>query len=46
LAIGEALVGQLYLAILIARLVGKEMSSGRKIDVRSLILRQRKKQNS
>lgn len=46
LAIGEALVGQLYLAILIARLVGKEMSSGREIDVRSLILRQRKKQNS
>jgi hypothetical protein len=43
LAIGEALVGQLYLAILIARLVGKEMSSGRKIDVRSLIARQRKK---
>jgi hypothetical protein len=45
LAIGEALVGQLYLAILIARLVGKEMSSGRKIDVRSLILRQRDKHN-
>jgi voltage-gated potassium channel len=45
LAIGEALVGQLYLAILIARLVGKEMSSGRKIDVRSLIAGERKKQN-
>jgi hypothetical protein len=45
LAIGEALVGQLYLAILIARLVGKEMSSGRKITVRSLIAPQRKKHN-
>lgn len=45
LAIGEALVGQLYLAILIARLVGKEMSSGRKTTVRSLIARQRKKHN-
>jgi Ion channel len=45
LAIGEALVGQLYLAILIARLVGKEMSSGRKIDMRSLIARQRKKRD-
>jgi Ion channel len=45
LAIGEALVGQLYLAILIARLVGKEMSSGRKITVRSLIASQRKKHN-
>jgi Ion channel len=43
LAIGEALVGQLYLAILIARLVGKEMSSGRKIDLESFIIRQRKK---
>jgi hypothetical protein len=42
LAIGEALVGQLYLAILIARLVGKEMSSGRKADARSLIVRRRK----
>jgi hypothetical protein len=29
LAVGEALTGQLYLAVLIARLVGKEMSSGR-----------------
>jgi voltage-gated potassium channel Kch len=45
LAIGEALVGQLYLAILIARLVGKEMSSGRKIDVRSLIAGQEKKRD-
>jgi hypothetical protein len=46
LAIGEALVGQLYLAILIARLVGKEMSSGRRTDVRSLIIRERDKHNS
>jgi hypothetical protein len=43
LAIGEALVGQLYLAILIARLVGKEMSSGRKLTVRSLIARSERK---
>jgi hypothetical protein len=45
LAIGEALVGQLYLAILIARLVGKEMSSGRKLTVRSLIARSERKHN-
>jgi hypothetical protein len=43
LAIAEALVGQLYLAILIARLVGKEMSSGGKIDVRALIVGRYKK---
>jgi Ion channel len=33
LAVGEALTGQLYLAVLIARLIGKEISSGRKPGV-------------
>jgi hypothetical protein len=45
LAIAEALVGQLYLAILIARLVGKEMSSGRRIDVRAFLTAKVKKRD-
>jgi hypothetical protein len=42
LAIGEALTGQLYLAVLVARLIGKEMSSAQTIDLRSFIARKRK----
>jgi Ion channel len=43
LAVGEALTGQLYLAVLVARLIGKEMSSAQKTNLRSLIVRQLEK---
>jgi len=43
LAIGEALTGQLYLAVLIARLIGKEISSGGKNSLEHLITRLREK---
>jgi Ion channel len=45
LAVGEALTGQLYLAVLIARLIGKEMSSGERTNLESLIVRRRKRLN-
>jgi Ion channel len=44
LAVTEALTGQLYLAVLVARLIGKEMATKQqKIDLGALIARARKK---
>jgi hypothetical protein len=44
LAVGEALTGQLYLAVLVARLIGKEMATKQeRIDLGALIARARKK---
>jgi voltage-gated potassium channel Kch len=44
LAVGEALTGQLFLAVLVARLIGKEMASKQqKINLVGMIARARKK---